>query len=239
MTKRARFEPAMHACPTCGERFNIRGARDMTSGSLGMEFRCGRCSALVSVRVDRHGTLRLSNEPLRSLRTPDGSPLTTVWGGPGGDPRLALGGVARDLDGELRLVGGFQTVPGEVRLPVIWTPEGAAAARVPLTPGVARVNVTCRCPECRKFLAKLVWSGREGAGDDPPLGVVVIDTLLKDRMPALEHLGQRLRDLRRAAALLVCRKCRPRTETAYVFREPRSLKPLPLDTLLRDVAHLF
>jgi len=236
MTKRVRFEPAMHACPTCNEPFKILGEAKLAAGSLGIEFPCDQCSALVSVRVNRRGDLRLSNEPLKSLRTPDGGPLTKVWSGPGGDPGRVLRGVVRDLDGELRLAGGFQTVPGEVRLPVIWTPGSAAAARVPLTPGVARLTVSCRCPECRKLLTKLVWGGgREGAGNDPPPGVIVIDTLLKDRKPTLARLDQHFREQRRAAALLVCRKCSPKTEVAYVFREPRSLRPLPLDRLMQIV----
>jgi hypothetical protein len=60
--------------------------------------------------------------------------------------------------------------------------------------------------------------------------VVVIDNLLKDRRLSIARLDQLLRDQRRAAALLVCRSCK--AQTAFVFREPRSLKRIPLDQLL-------
>ena len=233
MTRRVRFEPAAHACPNCGERFEIAGDIHMTPGSLGTEFACDHCSALVSVRVDRRGRLRISTEPIKGLRMPDGSPLQMVWAGPRAHPGTVLRSVQSDVDGQLRIGFGFQTTPREVRLPIYWTPERPGAATVWLNAGAGEtLTVVCRCPRCDRRLTQLRWyPGSRGDGD-PPLGVVVIDTLLKGPGLPRALLDQGLRDRRYAAALLVCRRAGCKTETAFTFRQPRSLRRAALADVL-------
>ena len=233
MTKVVRFEPSAHLCPSCGKRFTIAGGVNMTPTSLGMEFACEHCSARVSVRVDRRGRLRLTLEPLKSLRALDGSSLRAVWSGPGDGRSRLVYEVGRRPTGELGIGWAMKRAPREVRLPVVWTPDSPGADSVPLTPGAGKLlRVVCRCPACDSRLTELRWLAGLTVRDGPPPGVVVIDTLLKDRGLPQALLDQRLRDLDYAAALLVCRRRGCKAETAFIFRQPRSLRRISLADLL-------
>ena len=104
-----------------------------------------------------------------------------------------------------------------------------------LGPAEGRMEVGCRCLGCHRFLTAMVWPRSQVLGKAPLAGILVLDSLLADRQQALAPLDRFLREGGSAAALLVCRRCKTKTENAFILRGHRSEGSKPLADLLRIV----
>jgi hypothetical protein len=119
--------------------------------------------------------------------------------------------------------------------PIIWTPwQQVIALTEPKVWGRPDpyVQTPCRCPVCDNLLVLLSWAREDVAGDEPPVGIVVLDTLQKRRMGTFARLDNRLRGEGYAAALLNCRRCK--AETVYIIGGTRIVKRVALGGLLEN-----
>ena len=214
-------------CPNCGAAVSAF-MLPIFKGCPPAERVCPGCSELLLIRITRRGRVEVKIRP--QLLRADGTPLpsqsarqdhVTV-------PNVALAPLRPGVPPRPESL----TSRKKVELPIYWAPKIQEAHLLRLADGACSISVVCRCPKCGKRLTSLWWPrARGGARSDPPFGVVVIDTRLRG-WGEIARLGAYFRQRWQAAALLVCRRCR--TATAFTFREPRSLRAVPLDALLPD-----
>ncbi len=236
MGDRSVFDLAEYTCPNCGQQLGGMTVR-LTRANVGMNLLdCFGCGCPLYGRVDRRGRLRISLAPPKALMAPDGKPHHFIWKWGETDS----GTISEPVDSSTSRFTG--------RFPIFWTPNRADSRDVLLRPSSraerppveedgtvtpppeVRQSIRCVCLSCKKFLTRLSWYSDTNGDSEPPHGVVVLDTHFKDRQLPLARLDQQLRGLRMAVAILACRRCK--AETAYIFREPPSLRRVELDKLL-------
>ena len=136
----------------------------------------------------------------------------------------------------------MEQTPGLARFP-IYVVSVKQALYIDLTPKTTRwagPPAHCRCPNsaggqaCDKLLAKMIWSEPHTPGRGFLAGIVVSDKRLRGRIEDSPHVHERLREALLGVALFVCPRCR--TETAFVFRDGRLSRRVPIETLFQTVA---